>query len=399
MELDLISRLIVKNETKIIFIVLDGLGGIPCAKGLTALEAAKTPNLDRLASEGMVGLHEPIGPGITPGSGPSHLALFGLDPLKFEVGRGVLSALGISFDLKDGDIAARGNFCSLDKDEKITDRRAGRLSSDENRRICEILRGIRIPGAQIFIQTIKEYRFLLVLRGESLDAHVSDTDPQMTGIPPFLANAKSSTSSLTAELVQSFVSKARERLRDESVANGILLRGFSKKPKWPKFPETFGLRSMGLAYYPMYLGLCRLLGMDTEDTGSIEASCERVRKLRDEYDFIYVHMKETDKAGEDGDFDLKVQAINRFDELLPKVMEARPDVVIITGDHSAPAFMQAHSWHPVPVLLWGQNVRSDRVSTFGERECLRGSLGPRFPAKELMTMALAHAGRLKKFGA
>ncbi len=388
-------------DTTVVLLVMDGLGGLPTTESqLTELEAARTPNLDRLAAEGICGLHQPAGAGITPGSGPAHLALFGYDPLEHQVGRGVLAALGIGFDLRDNDVAARGNFCTVDSDGVVTDRRAGRLDSETNRRLCERLREISIDGVELLVDTVKEYRFLLVLRGENLSPEVADTDPQQTGRQPLRAEAQQPGARRTAELVQEFAEKAREMLADEEQGNMVLLRGFSSRPDWPTLPEIYGVRAAAAASYPMYRGVAQLVGMEVLDAcDSFESELEAVERHWSEHDLFFVHFKKTDSAGEDGDFARKVELIESVDAAVPRLMHLEPDVVVVTGDHSTPAGLRNHSWHPVPALLWGSTCRPDPVQQFGESSCLAGGLGPRLPATDLMPLAFAHAGRLGKLGA
>jgi 2,3-bisphosphoglycerate-independent phosphoglycerate mutase len=402
-KLDLIKQVRKPADTKIVLLVMDGLGGLPVKTGgATELEAPSTPNLDDLASRGICGLHEPVGTAITPGSGPGHLALFGYDPLHYQVGRGVLTALGIGFDLDERDVAARGNFCTVDDEGQVSDRRAGRISTKNNRELCEKLRQIDLSDVELFVETVKEHRFLLVLRGEHLSDDVGDTDPQETGVKPISAQATSESqeAQATAKLVQQFVGQARERLRDVRPANMVLLRGFARRPDWPSFPDVFGLRAAALADYPMYRGVARLLGMKTLETGGgIDQKIEHARETWHDYDFFFLHHKPTDSAGEDRDFDRKAQQIEQVDAALPRLLEMQPDVVIVTGDHSTPSALAQHSWHPVPVVLWSQSCRPDRVERFGEHDCVAGGLGPRLPTTDLMPLAMAHARRLDKFGA
>jgi 2,3-bisphosphoglycerate-independent phosphoglycerate mutase len=388
-------------DSTVVLLVMDGLGGLPTTESqLTELEAARTPNLDRLAREGICGLHQPAGAGITPGSGPAHLALFGYDPLEHQVGRGVLAALGIGFDLRDNDVAARGNFCTVDSDGVVTDRRAGRLDSETNRRLCERLREISIDGVELFVDTVKEYRFLLVLRGENLSPEVADTDPQQTGRQPLRAEAQRTGARRTAELVQRFVEQAGTVLADEEQGNMVLLRGFSSRPDWPTLPEIYGVRAAAAASYPMYRGVAQLVGMEVLDAcDSFESELEAVERHWNDYDLFFVHFKKTDSAGEDGDFARKVELIESVDAAVPRLLHLEPDVVVATGDHSTPAGLRNHSWHPVPALLWGSACRPDPVQQFGESSCLAGGLGPRLPATDLMPLAFAHAGRLGKLGA
>jgi 2,3-bisphosphoglycerate-independent phosphoglycerate mutase len=401
MNFELIRTLIKPAYTKMVLVVMDGLGGIPGnAQELTELEKAQTPNMDDLAGQGICGLHQPIGPGITPGSGPSHLALFGYDPIFFQLGRGVLEALGINFDLKNADVVARGNFCTLDKNGKVIDRRAGRISTEKNLKLCEKLRKINLPNVEVFVETVKEYRFLMVLRGENLYGELADTDPQTTGLTPLPSKPLSTQAEQTAELVKQFIEKAGEVLAEDHPANMVLMRGFSKKPNWPLFPDIFGIKAAAIAAYPMYRGVSRLVGMDILETGeTLEDEIKTLEKNWNNYDFFYFHIKKTDSAGEDGDYNRKVTLIEEVDKIIPQIMKLKPDVVTITGDHSTPAVMKSHSWHPIPVLLWSKYCRNDQVNHFGERACMTGSLGPRIPTVDLMPLMMANAGRLNKFGA
>jgi 2,3-bisphosphoglycerate-independent phosphoglycerate mutase len=396
-----IAKLATPADTKILLLVIDGLGGLPSQPGgSTELESARTPNLDRLAREGICGLHQPVVPGVTPGSGPAHLALFGYDPLEYQVGRGVLSALGIGFDLREGDVAARGNFCTVDSEGKVTDRRAGRIDSETNRRLCERLRGIAVDGAEVFVETVKEYRFLLVLRGEGLSPAVADTDPQQTGHAPLDAKAKDSGAERTISALGRFLEGAREVLSGEEQANMVLLRGFSSRPSWPLLPEVYGVRAAGVASYPMYRGVAALVGMDVLDGGeTFEEEMAAVRRSWQDYDFFFLHFKKTDSAGEDGDFARKVELIEQVDGHVAELLNLAPDVLLVTGDHSTPSQLASHSWHPVPVLLHAATCRPDGVERFGERACLAGGLGPRLPATSLLPLAFAHALRFAKFGA
>lgn len=394
--------LVEQSGGRIVLMVLDGLGGLPSPEtGLTELEMADTPNLDRLARRSALGLHKPAGTGVTPGSGPGHLALFGYDPIRWNIGRGVLSALGVGFPLQHGDLATRLNFATRDADNRITDRRAGRPTDEENRRLVAKLREhFRAPaGVEVFFEPEKEHRLVLVLRGKGLNAQLGDTDPQETGVPALPVRAHSDAAGSTAELVQRILDQASEILRDEVGANTVLARGFAAYEPYPTVQERFGLRARAIARYPMYLGVARLVGMETMPIAkSDEGSIEMLEQNFDDYSFHFVHFKAVDSRGEDGDFGAKVKAIEAIDTLIPRVEALRPDVLIVTGDHSTPSAMKAHSWHPVPILLSSPWVRPVDVPGFGERACLRGELGV-FPAADIMTLALAHAGRLAKFGA
>src|SRR5712691_651997 len=403
--LDLIAPLVVANQTKIVLISADGLGGLPRPEtGKSELETARIPNLDRLATEGACGLLRHVAPGITPGSGPGHLGLFGYDPLHYPVGRGVLEALGIEFDLRAGDVAARGNFCTVDGGGLITDRRAGRIATDLCVRLTERLRRIRLPGVEVFVEPGKDYRFVLVLRGRArsgggLSAQLSETDPQVLGKPPLAVKAREPRAKATAALVNRFVAEARRLLADAAPANMVLLRGFDQLPKLPRFPEVFGLRSAAIAAYPMYRGLAKLVGMEVLKTGAtFDDELATLREHREAYDFFFLHYKDTDKAGEDGDFDAKVAALERFDAELPGLLALEPDVLAISGDHSTPSILAGHGWQPVPLLVWSRYCGADAVAAFTERACAGGSLGV-IPAQHLMPLVMANALRLIKFGA
>ncbi len=400
-DFELLKDLLVPGQTKIVLLVMDGLGGIPREpNGPTELEQARTPNLDRLAVEGSLGLTIPVRPGITPGSGPAHLALFGYDPVQYQIGRGVLESLGIGFDLQSGDVAARGNFCTVDEDGNIIDRRAGRIPTSTCVELCNRLRPVTLPGVEVFVEPVKEYRFCLILRGENLDGRIDDTDPQRKA-PPLAAGALAPEAEATAALINEWIGKAREILKDEHPANMLTLRGIASDPGLPRFPDVYGLRSACVAVYPMYKGVSRLVGMDViEFDGESPADeFETVKSFWEAYDFFFVHVKPTDSRGEDGDFEGKAKVIETVDAALPALLDLKPDVLIVTGDHSTPSVLKSHSWHPVPTLLWAPNAaRRDEGAAFGETACLKGSLGI-FSATDLMPLALAHAGRLQKFGA
>jgi 2,3-bisphosphoglycerate-independent phosphoglycerate mutase len=407
LDLDFIRKLVKPAETKIILLVVDGLGGIPGeAGGLTALEAANTPNLDRLAALSICGLQQPVGPGITPGSGPALLALVGYDPIKYQVGQGVLSALGIDFELTPQDVAARGNFCTIDDEGRVVDRRAGCIGTEKSKELCNLLREIELPGVELFVETVGEYRLLFVLRGEKLSGDIADTDPQQVGVKPLPPKPRSpqarNPAGLQREilLVREFLEEAREVLADHRPANMVLLRGFSKRPNWPSMEEVFGLKAAAIAAYPVCRGVARLVGMQVLDSGEkTEEGLGVLEDRWDDFDFFFLHVKRTGGAGEDGDFERKVALIEEVDAQLPRLLNLEPDVVVVSGDHSTPAYLHYHSWHPLPVLLWSRHLRTDGVARFGERACMAGGLGARIPAVDLMPLALANAMRLEKFGA
>ena len=401
-DFNLIKSLKRSQGGKIVLLVMDGLGGAPLTPGgPTELEAASTPTFDRLAAEGALGALVSIRPGITPGSGPAHLALFGYDPLTYVVGRGVLEAVGVGVSVHKGDVAARGNFCTIDAAGRITDRRAGRIPSDQAAPLAERLGTIRLPGVTTEVRHVKEHRFAVVLRGDGLAGDIDDTDPQQTGVPPLPARARSESSRRTAELFDQWIAEANVLLKGEAKANSLTLRGFASDPALPAFPEIYGLRSACVGVYPMYRGLASLVGMDVKDFPgeSPEDEFAAVAKYWSEYDFFFIHVKKPDSRGEDGDFEGKQAAIAAVDAALPKLLELKPDVLAVTGDHSTPALLKTHSWHPVPLLLWAPaTIRPDRSTAFGERACDTGGLGI-FPSAELLPLLMAHALRLEKFGA
>jgi 2,3-bisphosphoglycerate-independent phosphoglycerate mutase len=399
--LELIRQLKTSAATKIILLVMDGLGGLPLTPdGRTELEAAKKPHLDALARVSDLGLSTPIFPGITPGSGPGHMGLFGYDPLDWQIGRGVLEALGIGFDLTRMDVAARGNFCSVDPATgAITDRRAGRISTETCAKLVNMLRGITLSGVEVFVEPVEDYRFVLVLRGEHLEDGLTETDPQKVGVPPLPVEPTRPEAEKTAALFNEWLSQARRILADQRPANGANLRGLAKVPDLPHFPELYGLRSGAIATYPMYRGVARLAGMDVLATGhDIASEVETLRRHWNEYDFFFFHVKKTDSAGEDGNFEAKVHVIEELDGYLPEILALKPDVLLVTGDHSTPAKWKNHSWHALPVLLFSPYVRPVPQATYGERACAAGSLG-QVRHVDLMPLAMAHAGRLVKFGA
>jgi 2,3-bisphosphoglycerate-independent phosphoglycerate mutase len=399
----LIRDLLQKNNTKIILLVLDGLGGLP-VKGKTELDTANKPNLDRLSAESACGLHIPVAMGITPGSGPGHLSLFGYDPIEWQIGRGVLEALGLGVDLKKTDVAIRVNYATIENGI-IKDRRAGRIPTDQSRKITEKLQEKirRIGEVEVILSPGMEHRFAAVLRFPDAlpqgSSAVNDTDPQKEGKSPVSVTAGTLQAEKVAEVVRKFVSEASDILRDQPKANFILTRGFSQVPDIPHFEEVYGLKSLCIAVYPMYRGLATLIGMEAPVlTGDISEEIAFLKKNYKDYDFFFLHIKKMDSYGEDGNFQGKVSKIEEFDNALPEILGLGPDVLIITGDHSTPSILKAHSWHPVPVLLKSPYVLGGTCKAFSERECIRGEMGI-FPTVNLMPMALANAGRLKKFGA
>ena len=398
---DLISSLAVENDKKIVLLVMDGLGDIDNAGKGTALAMAKKPNIDALASRGAIGLLTPVATGITPGSGPGHLGLFGYDPLVYQVGRGVLSALGIEFALTPRDVAARLNFCTIDKNGNVTDRRAGRIPDEENRRVlAKIKAKLDVPaGVEAFFETEAEHRAVMVLRGDNLHDNIGETDPQRTGVPPLAANRSPYDQSSTANVVAGILAQVKKILADEPKANMILARGFAKCPNWPTFRQRYKVNPAAIAGYPMYRGVAKLVGMPVvaRPTSAADVCAETAKALK-EHTFIFAHFKYTDKTGEDGDLAGKIKRIEEMDAALPALLAAKPDVLIITGDHSTPPSMKSHSWHGVPVLMSAPLLRGGGPSRFDEVACRSGEIGT-IPSKELMALAMAHASKLEKFGA
>ena len=397
--LDFYSSLAVPNERRILLMVLDGLGGLPHpATGLTELEAASTPALDKLALRAELGLTTPILPGITPGSGPAHIALFGFDPIRHQVGRGVLAALGVGADLRAGDVAARINFCTLDGAGNVVDRRAGRAGDEVVEPLARRLDAIPDPPeAAISVRHVKQYRACVVFRAPGLDGRVADTDPQAVGVPPLEPQAMDPGAAGMAAIASSFIAHARGALADQDAANGVLLRGFDNYAPFPSLGELYGLRPAAVAAYPMYLGVARLAGMEAHGVADDpEILRQKVLEL-DTNDFVFLHYKSTDSRGEDGDFDAKVAEIEKADALLGSIADEF-DVVLVTGDHSTPSRMRAHSWHPVPVLLASDCSRGTGVGSFGEQACAAGGLG-HIRSTDILPLVLAHAGKLRKYGA
>jgi len=388
------------SSSKIIFLVIDGLGGLPHPKtGKTELETAKKPNLDYLAQHSLCGLTVPISSGITAGSTPGHLALFGYDPVKYSIGRGIVEALGIDLQLSPSDIAARGNFCTVDSDGIVTDRRAGRIDTEKNTELCKMLNKIVIEGVDIAVYPVKGHRFVLILKGNELLSDLKDSDPQQVGLPAMMIKPLSPEAGESAKIVNEFIDKARIKLQQEKHANMILLRGFSQHPNIPTMSDIYKLKPCAIAVYPMYRGLGRMLGMQVPDAvNNIVEETEQLRSHYKDYDFFFIHFKKPDSRGEDGDFDAKMQAIEELDAVLPNILRLDPDVFVVAGDHSTPATLALHSWHPVPFMVNSKWCRPDNVTEFSERACATGGLG-RFPAVDVMPLVMANALKLNKFGA
>jgi len=396
---EFVSKLVVKNESKIVLLVMDGVGDIPL-NGKTPLQAAKKPNLDALAKESDLGQTIPVLPGITPGSGPGHLSLFGYDPIKYQIGRGILEALGSGVEVGERDVVARANFATWNG-EVVLDRRAGRPSTEESAEVVRLLseKIKKIEDVEINFYPGKEHRFVVKFTGEGLGDNVTDADPQKEGKPMVWAEGLDEPSKKTAKIVNELIRKIAEVLKDQPKMNFALMRGFSKYPKLPNFCEVYKMRAGAIATYPMYRGIAKLVGMEVLDTGqTVEEEIQTLKQRWNDYDFFYIHVKKTDSYGEDGKFEEKVKVIEEVDKVIPEIISLKPDVLIVTGDHSTPVPLKAHSWHPVPLLIWSKYARKGASNAFDEFECAKGTLGT-VHASDVMTLALAYAGRLEKFGA
>jgi len=398
---EVLPKLVVKNSTKLVMLVIDGVGGTTNENGVTELEVANTPNMDALAKSGACGLHRPVGYGLTPGSGPGHLGLFGYNPLKYDVGRGILEALGVDMTVNPGDLAVRGNFATME-DGLITDRRAGRIRTEHCKQLVEKLssRISRLESIDIDIKAGRDYRFAVVFRGPELSNMLTEADPQIVGVPPVIAKPLNIRAEKSARIINEFIKMVTDILKDEKPANTVLIRGYAQISQILLTHDKFGLRAVSIASYPMYRGLAKLVGMDTPLCGeTVEEEFEQVRKLwNEDYDFFFIHIKKTDSYGEDGNFAGKVGVIEEVDRELPKILDLKPDVITITGDHSTPAVMKSHSWHPVPLVIKGRYTFADDTQKFSERECAKGIVG-QIPAEAIMMIMMADAGRLLKYGA
>jgi 2,3-bisphosphoglycerate-independent phosphoglycerate mutase len=387
------------TPSKMVLLVADGLGGLAHPDtGKSELETAHIPNLDALAQVSACGLTTPVLPGVAPGSGPGHLALFGYDPLKHQIGRGALEALGIEVELAPGDVAARGNFCTVDSDGLLIDRRAGRIPTEFSAPICERLDRIELPGVQVDVFSVQDYRFVLRLRGEGLSAAVTETDPQVTGAKALAVRSLNPEARKTADLVNQFVEQAARLMSEEERANMLLLRGFAQMPSLPPMGEVYRLNPAAIAAYPMYRGLATVAGMNVIPTGKTFADeVDTLRENWEKHDFFFIHYKPADAAGEDGDFDAKVRCLEELDPFIPEILQLEPDVLMVAGDHATPAIMAAHSWHPVPFLLHSKLTRGQGIPTFDEKACALGAIGS-IPATSVMVLGLSHAGKMTKFG-
>ena len=402
--LELLARVAQPASSRIVLLVLDGVGDLrTAAQPSSALDRARVPHLNRLAGAGALGRIVPVARGVTPGSGPGHLALFGFDPARPEadIGRGVLEALGLGLQMTPADVAARGNFATADADGNVTDRRAGRLSTAECRRICDLLQEAVDTFEPLKVRLVpgEGHRFVLLASGDKVSGQVADTDPQRTGVPPLTPRATAAEGEPMAKKVGFLIELLDAALADEPKANRVLLRGFSRLPDLPTFADLYKLDAGAFAGYPLYRGVAACCGMEVVPCGKHLAEIAPVvAEHWDRFGFFFIHIKQTDTAGEDGDLEAKIAVLEEVDAALPALLELGPDVLAVTGDHSTPAPMRAHSWHPVPLLLWGDNCFVDDCREFTEAAARTGHLGT-FPAREMMGLLLAHAGRLAKYGA
>lgn len=395
----ILSEIVQPGQSKIVLLVMDGIGDLP-KDGKTALQKAKTPNLDRLATESDLGQTIPVLAGITPGSGPGHLALFGYDPVKYQIGRGILEALGSNVPVGEKDVVARANFATI-RDGIVVDRRAGRPATEESSKVVEKLsKSIKeIKDVRVTFYPGKEHRFVVKLTGEDLDDRLTDADPQKEGKPILFTEPLCEEAKKTSEVVNELMKQIGSALSDEQKMNFALIRGFSKYPRLPQFPQVYKMKACAIATYPMYKGIAKLVGMEVLETGiTIQDEVNTLKNSWDKYDFFYFHVKKTDSYGEDGDFDSKVHVIEEVDSVIPQILSLKPDVLVVTGDHSTPAILKSHSWHPVPFMIWSPYTRKGLSRSFDEFECARGSLGTIY-AVDAMSLILSHGLRLEKFGA
>ena len=386
------------TDSKILLLVIDGLGGLPHNQtSKTELESANIPNLDKLTQESTTGIATPIQPGITPGSGPGHMSLFGYNPIKYVIGRGVLEAIGSGIKLSKKDIAVRGNFCTIDNQGVITDRRAGRISDSDASKLIQSLSQIKVDGAHITIKHLKNHRFVLVLSGSDLNTDITPTDPLLNNLPINQASSNSPQSRKTATIINKFTQLSLDILKNETLANGIILRGFSQNLSVPKISDVYHINPIGISLYPAYRGIATMLGMKVTNQGvDFSDLIKIVRNNFNDFNFFYLHYKDTDSAGEDGDFDKKVFSLEKLDTFIPELRSIGFDVFTITGDHSTPSILSSHSWHPVPILINSNIPTSDESIHFTELECKNGDIG-RIHATDIMPLTLAYAKKLIKF--
>ncbi|MFC1667872.1 2,3-bisphosphoglycerate-independent phosphoglycerate mutase [Chlamydiota bacterium] len=399
--MELLSQLSIKTDSKIIFLVIDGIGGLQHHRtNQTELEQAKTPHLDALAKKALCGFSIPVTVGITPGSGPGHLGIFGYNPTEHEIGRGALSAAGVGFEQTNEDLAARINFATIDNGGILTDRRAGRIPTEVCEKLCKKLSEIPIKGVKLFVIPEKEHRAVVIFRAKGfLSDELTDSDPQQVGVAPLSVLAKTTYAQKTAEIVNLFINEAKKMLRNDEPANMVLLRGFSVHPEIPKLQELYNLKPAAIATYPMYKGVARLVGMEILKTGTtIRDEFETLKEQYQEYTYFYVHIKATDSRGEDGAYFEKAKVIEEVDRCIPLLMRLNPDVVVVTGDHSTPAVLKSHSWHPVPTMVYSPYCRFDQCDEYSEKAFTCGGLG-HIEAQHLLGLALANALKLRKYGA
>ena len=404
---------------KVVLVIIDGLGDRPISelKDQTPLEAANTPNLDYFATNGITGIMNAIDVGIRPGSDTSHLAIFGYDPETHYTGRGIFEAAGIGMELKKGDIALRGNFATVTEDLIIVDRRAGRIENVS--KLADALNGMKIDGVRFFVKAGVMHRAGVVLRGSNLSHMVSDNDPHEVGVKVKQVKALDNTeeAKFTASVINKFLEEAHKILKEHEVnkkrrkerlleANYILLRGASKLTHFEPFEKKYKLKACCIAGAGLYKGIAKVLGMDVLQvkgaTGTantdINAKFIAAKKALAKYDFVFVHIKYADNYAEDGNVFGKLKFIEKIDDALIHLIGIKDTLIVITADHSTPCKLKAHSGDPVPIVMFGEGVRTDKVKEFNERSCMQGGLG-RIKGKDLMNEILNLIGKAKLYGA
>jgi len=410
--------------SKVLIVLLDGLGDRPSRSlnGMTPLQMAHKPGLDELAAEGITGIMDPVAPGIPVGSDTGHLSILGYDPYRYYTGRGPLEALGAGMDLRPGDVAFRVNFATVGDDWTVIDRRAGRISTEEARALGEAIRemaaGFDSEFRFEFLSTV-EHRGVLVMRGDGLSDEVTDVDPHREGVKAEMPRPRSQTpeAERTARELERFLRRAREVLESHPLnvervkkglrpANAILPRGAGKMPKLPSLRERFGVSSVVIAGGALYRGVCRAAGMDvrivptatgtlnTDLNAKFNAAFESLRT----YDLVFLHIKGTDTASHDRNPAVKASFIEKVDrELRARIDQLQDVVVCVTGDHTTSSIDGRHHGDPVPILIWGEGVRRDKVVRFDEVSCADGALG-RIRGLDVMNVLMDLVGRVEMFG-
>ncbi|ENN96071.1 cofactor-independent phosphoglycerate mutase [Methanocaldococcus villosus KIN24-T80] len=404
---------------KIIIFIIDGLGDRPNEKGETPLKIAKKPTMNRIAEEGICGLMNAIDIGIRPGSDTAHLAILGYDPYKVYTGRGPLEAFGLGLDLKEGDIAFRCNFATVDDNFIVKDRRAGRLDFETAKILEKEIDGLEIDGVKVIFRS-KGYRGALVLRGEGLDYMVTDADPHKDNVKVEEVKPLRKEAEKTAEILNKLLKIIYNKLKDHPVnierekkglppANIILPRGAGIVPKVEKFYEKYKMKGAVICGTALIKGIGKMLGLDVIEVegangtpnSNIMGKAKALLNNLDKYDFFLINVKAADEAGHDGKFELKKEIIEKIDNMLSYIFEnINKDSVyfVLTGDHSTPIEVKDHSADPVPIVIWGKSVRKDDVKEFDEFACAKGGLHW-IKGEHVMRILLDLTNRNEKFGA